>query len=280
LVPETQYLKTAQITSLPPYSETDIKVTLPINRGNERNAIAKPSTTYLGHKQLVGCHCLIANTAKTTAYRVCNPTDTVISIYIYSKIAVYEPIADNTRIERWTDQNRQNITESIPEINTIANAKRAPPTQNQIKLATELQCNINTTELTDEQHDELIHLMAQNVDIFATDTTQSGITTPMTKEIHLDTDTPVCQRPNPTMPLKREVIDKHVDELLAQGTIERSNSQYSTLVVLILKAGASPGTRDHTQYYMCTDFRLINTHVMQPSMPLPRINEALTKMRQ
>jgi hypothetical protein len=68
--------------------------------------------------------------------------------------------------------------------------------------------------------------------------------------------------------------------LLARGTIERSDSQYSAPVVLILKEGAPSGTRDHTQYYMCTDFRLINTHVMQPPTPLPRINEALTKMRQ
>jgi hypothetical protein len=102
-VPNTRYLKTAQITSLPPYSETDIKVTLPTDRGSQRNAIAKPSTIYLGHKQLIGCHCLIANIPKTTIYRVCNPTDTTISIPIYSKIAEYEPISDNTRIERWTD---------------------------------------------------------------------------------------------------------------------------------------------------------------------------------
>jgi hypothetical protein len=228
------------VTSLPPYSETDIKVTLPTNRGKERNAIAKPSTTFLSHKQLIGCHCLIARTAKTTAYRVCNPTNTTISIPIYAKIAVYEPITDNTRIEQWMDKTRQNVTESIPGITTVTNANRESPTQNQIKLATELQCNIDTTELTNKQHRQLIHLIAQNLDIFATDTTQSGTTTLMTLEIHLDTDTPVCQRPNPTTPLKREVINKHVDELLAQGTIERSNSQYSAPVVLILKAGAAP----------------------------------------
>jgi hypothetical protein len=214
-VPELQYLKTTQVTSLPLYSETDIKVTLPTNRGKECNAIAKPSTTFLSHKQLFGCHCLIASTVKTTVYRVCNPTNTTISMPIYTKIAVYEPIADNTQIEQWTEKTRQDETESIPGINnTVTNVDRELPTQNQIKLATELQCNIYMTELTDEQHTQLIHLIAQNMDIFATNTTQPETTTLMMQEIHLDTDIPVCKhRPNPTTPLKREVINKHVDEL-------------------------------------------------------------------
>jgi hypothetical protein len=46
-------------------------------------------------------------------------------------------------------------------------------------------------------------------------------------------------------PLKEEIIDRHVQDLLSQGVIEHSNSPYNAPVVLVLKKGATPGTTDH-----------------------------------
>jgi hypothetical protein len=129
--------------------------------------------------------------------------------------------------------------------------------------------------LTEQQQTQVTNLIAQNIDVFATDMSQIGCTDFITHKIQLNNTKPVSQRPYPMTPLKKEVIDKHVRDLLSQGVIERSNSQYNVPVVLVLIKGGTPGTQDHKQYRMCVDYRLINTHIIQALFPLPRINEIL-----
>jgi hypothetical protein len=68
------------------------------------------------------------------------------------------------------------------------------PPKNQIKQAKELQCNIDTEELTDDQHTQLIHLIAQNFDVFAINTTQTESTKFMTHKIQLDTEIPIRRK--------------------------------------------------------------------------------------
>jgi hypothetical protein len=72
--PAPKHIKTTNNISIPPYSESNIKITLPSTRGKQSNAIAKPAPTFLRQRQLIGCHCLINNKESTAIYRVCNPT--------------------------------------------------------------------------------------------------------------------------------------------------------------------------------------------------------------
>jgi hypothetical protein len=105
-IPTPTYIKTTGNVSIPPYSEANIKITLPSTRGPQCNAIAKPAPTFLRQKQLIGCHCLINNLEDIAMYRVCNPTEYIVSIPRKTKIAIYEIVEDQAPIRPWTKEDK------------------------------------------------------------------------------------------------------------------------------------------------------------------------------
>ena len=64
-----------------------------------------------------------------------------------------------------------------------------------------------------------------------------------------------------------EEIDRQIDEMLKQDVIERSNSPWSSNVVIVKK-------KDHT-LRMCIDYRRLNDVTVKDSYPLPRIADCL-----
>ena len=62
-------------------------------------------------------------------------------------------------------------------------------------------------------------------------------------------------------------MEKAVSELIAQGVVERSQSPWSSAVVLVRKKDGS--TR------CCVDYRALNNVTIKDSYPLPRVDDTL-----
>ncbi|KAK3705767.1 hypothetical protein QZH41_000594, partial [Actinostola sp. cb2023] len=81
---------------------------------------------------------------------------------------------------------------------------------------------------------------------------------------------PVKLPPRRTPPHQREVIDHQLDDLLAHGRIEPSQSPWSSPVVLVRKNDGS--------YRMCIDYRCLNKYTIKDAHPLPRTDDVLEVM--
>ena len=94
-----------------------------------------------------------------------------------------------------------------------------------------------------------------------------------THKIYHDVDvgdtTPIKQHPYRTNPVKHEYLPKEIKYLLDNDFIEKSQSNWSSLL-LVLKP-------DNT-FRMCTDYRKVNNVTKSDSLPFPRIDDCIDKI--
>lgn len=112
----------------------------------------------------------------------------------------------------------------------------------------------------------LASLLYEFRDIFCFDG-KPGLTDLLSHEIILTSKIPVRVPPRRMTPPQREIVDKAVDEFLANGIIRPSKSPYSFPLVLVGKPDGS--TR------VCVDFRKLNAITVKDSYSLPRVDESL-----
>ena len=85
-------------------------------------------------------------------------------------------------------------------------------------------------------------------------------------EIKLSDTTPVRSPPYRCAPPKLEVFKKMVNELLEQGVVRPSKSQYASPAFLVPKNSG--------EYRLVVDYRRINSKIVFNSYPLPTIDQA------
>lgn len=70
------------------------------------------------------------------------------------------------------------------------------------------------------------------------------------------------------MPIfKREIVDAEILKLEKQGVVEKSNSPWSSQVVLVKKKDGS--------WRVCVDYRRLNAITVKDAYPIPRIEDDL-----
>ena len=72
----------------------------------------------------------------------------------------------------------------------------------------------------------------------------------MEHDINTGEHAPIKQLPRRILPHQGEIIDQQLDELLANGRVEESQSPWSSPVVLVRRHDGS--------YRMCIDYRKLN----------------------
>ena len=81
---------------------------------------------------------------------------------------------------------------------------------------------------------------------------------------------PIKQKPRRTSPSKHAEIERQVENLLQRSVVKKSNSPWSSPVVLVTK-------KDGSQRF-CVDYRLVNTATVKDAYPLPRIDDSLSAL--
>jgi len=124
--------------------------------------------------------------------------------------------------------------------------------------------------LDDDTRAALSDVLTEYADTFSSSAMDLGCTGVV--EHHIDTgdSRPVRQ------PLRRhpaphvEVISRQVDDMLAQGVIERACSPWASNLVLVKKKDGS--------FRCCVDYRTLNSVTRKDAYPLPRIDACLDAM--
>ncbi|KAL1448543.1 hypothetical protein WDU94_003597, partial [Cyamophila willieti] len=88
--------------------------------------------------------------------------------------------------------------------------------------------------------------------------------------ILLEDDIPVARPPYRTAHKERELIESHVDKMIAAGVIRESQSAYSAPVVLVKKNNKDPR--------FCVDYRQLNKKVTDYKFPMPRTDDFLNHL--
>ena len=125
----------------------------------------------------------------------------------------------------------------------------------------------STERLSTEQAVQLQRMLCVYADVFSKGDTDLGCTSLVQHRIDTSGSHPIKHAPRRIPPARRQEMEKAVRDLRAQGVIEKSNSPWSSAVVLVKKKDGS--TR------LCVDYRALNDVTVKDSYPLPRIDDTL-----
>lgn len=124
-----------------------------------------------------------------------------------------------------------------------------------------------SANLTESQAERVRHTLTQYSDVFSRGDLDLGRTSLVKHSINTGTSAPIKCPPRRIAPARREEMQRTVNDLANQGVIEKSDSPWSSAVVLVKK-------KDGTQRF-CVDYRALNDVTVKDSYPLPRIDDTL-----
>lgn len=119
-----------------------------------------------------------------------------------------------------------------------------------------------------EDREKLSALLKKYRHIFATRVSEMGRTAFVEHVIDTGDAPAVHSRPYRVSPRERQIINEQIEEMLDNGVIEQSTSNWSSPVVLVKK-------KDQT-YRFCVDYRKVNEVTKKDVYPLPVIDDILT----
>ena len=126
---------------------------------------------------------------------------------------------------------------------------------------------IINTVLSSEQKQQINVLLEQFQDIF---TENPGLTQLVEHKVQLTSKEPIRTKNYPIPYMMRDVIDEEITKMLDLGIIEKSESPYSSPVVIVRK-------RDGTNRF-CIDFRKINRITVFDSEPMTPADDIMAKL--
>ena len=121
--------------------------------------------------------------------------------------------------------------------------------------------------MSKEELGRLEQLMRQYQNVFSQGPCDMGLTDLVTHEIETGGNRPIRQglRPQPLAMIP--AIDQHLEEMLGQGLIEPSKSEWASNDVMVKK-------KDDTLRF-CVYYRKLNSVTVKDVYPLPRIDACL-----
>lgn len=119
---------------------------------------------------------------------------------------------------------------------------------------------------------EMVNLCVEFSDVFALETDQMTTNNFYEQKLNLSNTDPVYTK-NYRLPYTEKAeINRQVNNLLQNGLIEHSTSNYNSPIILVPKKG------NDQSYRLCIDYRLLNKKLVQDKFPLPRIDEVLDNL--
>ena len=128
----------------------------------------------------------------------------------------------------------------------------------------------STEQLTEDESVALADLLHQYKDVFSLSEQDLARTNLIGHQIDTGNARSIKQKPRRTSPSKHAEIERQVEDLLQRGVVEKSNSPWSSPVVLVTK-------KDGSQR-LCVDCRLVNAATVKDAYPVPRIDDSLSAL--
>lgn len=190
--------------------------------------------------------------------QIVNPTEEPITLPKFSIIASISPVIEISVQSMSHDEN-----ESPKYVaNTNINREKCNV---ESKQKTNIDFDLSTSDMTNDQKHRLNIFLQQNRDVFAAEISELGKCNIAEHEIETGNHIPVRLLPYRATPKAKEEIEKQVDKMLANEIIVQSTSPYTSQVVLCQK-------KDQT-FRFCIDYRKLSSITKPMSYPLPNLSD-------
>ena len=137
------------------------------------------------------------------------------------------------------------------------------------------ETNLNTlsTPITPLHFSQINQLIQQYSPIFALDKYDVGLISSSKCDIELNSHIPINLRPYRCNLKDKEILEEQIRNLLDNGLIQKSTSQYAFPVTLVKKKDTDNKER------LCIDFRKLNAISIPDNHPFPRIEDIVDQLR-
>ncbi|KZS07756.1 Uncharacterized protein APZ42_028454 [Daphnia magna] len=126
-------------------------------------------------------------------------------------------------------------------------------------------------QLPSADHRAVLHLQNRFSDCFASSNSDLGRSNIVQHRIDTMNSTPIHQPPYKSAWKQREVIESQVQDMIRDQVIEPSSGPWASPVVLVKKKDGS--------WRFCVDYRKLNAVTTRDVYPLPRIEDALSRLK-
>ena len=252
------------------------------NNVTASNGIINP-TRELFRLGMVGAKCLVKLEGNKTCMRLLNPTNLDIKIPRNTAIGVFNAVAD-PRVAFLGNalDDYENEDDSLPlianlfetgEIQTNSSITHQltnlPQKEKEryLSLANELNIDLSTSSLNNEQKELLTLLIGKNRLAFAKDMSELGHCTVYKHHVDTGDSPPIRKRFYRVSPEQKREIEKQCEELVKNGIISESDTLWNSPVLLVKKKSG--------EYRMVVDLRALNAVAKPQFYPLPRLEDVI-----
>lgn len=243
---------------IPPYSAALVPVKLS-RVPDGIPLLIEPVANLSAKCSLAGARSINIPKQKVTVMKILNPMQSSASISKSQVLGKCFPIQSIYNLKDHGDIN--------PNINSLHPTNTSVDDDLYIQKAEELGINLQSSNLNTEQKRRLLIFLGKNADVFSKSSNDIGCTNVYQHRIETGNNPPYRQRPYRQTPAVRQIIEDHVQQMLADGIIVESNSTWSAPVVMVKK-------RDGSMRFT-VDFRGLNARTQPLHFPIPDLQDAL-----
>jgi len=251
--PEENLLRTVDAVWIPARSEALIPVTVPFRHGTGLSII-EPSIS-LSRKYLALARSIVTPKGNRTVCKVLNPTNVGVFLKRHSVLASIQKISiDSVTVvdDNWTA--------------TQVNTEKFVSLEGQLESLAQKGIKLERNSLKDDEYRQLVGLIYQNIDLFATGMKDLVGTDIVKHEIDTGDARPIRKRSYRQSPQMMREMEKQVDEMLEAGILEPSDSPWSSPCLLIKKSGVN-------EYRFVNDLRGVNQLTKPIHWPMPTMED-------
>ena len=247
-----QKVVTEVTVDIPPGNEMIVQSRAKV-KTSDKHCVLIPENKFVETHNLLVARVLVENGQNIPA-RVLNPGDSNVRIEKGTVIALLEPV------EEVVEYNSES-SDSVFRIDET-DCERLP--EHLQKPFVEGRKDLNL-----EQTEQFQNTLLRWKNVFARPN-EVGRTDVGTHKIKLNDETPIKVAPRKIPLFKRHIIDTEIEKLESKGLIEKSESPWSSQLVLVRKKDNS--------WRMCVDYRKLNAKTVKDAYPIPRIQDNLDSL--
>ena len=256
---QTGPVRLSESLTLEPYTEKLVSLKIPLDSGS--GVIKNCPDTPLFDDGLVKIK------HGSTKVVVQNPTNFPIQYDRNSLVGKFEQIPQDHALP---------ISKDLMSL-TIQKRKQILHPQVQATLLKDL----DLSKVPDDLKGTYRKMISSNSDVFSINPNDIGRTSALQQKIRLkDPSKVACIPPYRTPFHLRPVVEDYVQKLLASGVVQKSNSPFSSPLMLVRKANARPDQPLVEQYRVVHDYRQLNANTVKDSYPMHNLYDLIDRVSQ
>lgn len=248
------FVKTVSSVVIPPRSEVIMAVRISKDFSANQGMV-EPLSSLASRHHLLGAKCLVNIENGQAVYQVLNPTNGTVFLPQNYRIATITHVDCIEVLEERSDseQSDANVGEDMF-----------------IQIAKDLGIELTGDTWSEQQKRQILQLIGKNRHVFSKDISELGETKVYQHKVDTGHASPIRQCFYRTSPAIKLEIERQVEELLDNGIIEPSTSEWQSPVVLVKKKNGT--------YRFAVDYRKLNAVTKPMSFPLPRLEDVFDSL--